>query len=125
MVHYLKIRKGLVVSEDTVERALKDMDFTYKRSALGVSIYAPSEEGKAREVERIVKEIHTLTQQKDCELVALDELYFSTEPCVVRGWQKKRWPPKNTLSGDETATHVIWMLESQDKKILLEKITVG
>ena len=38
MVHYLKTRKGLVVSEDTVERALKDMDFTYKRSALGVSI---------------------------------------------------------------------------------------
>jgi len=125
MVHYLKTRKGLVVSEDTVERALKDMDFTYKRSALGVSINAPSGEEKAREVKRIVKEIRTLTQEKDCEIVALDESYFSTEPYVVRGWQKKRWPPKDTLSGDETATHVIWMLESQDKKILLEKITMG
>jgi len=125
MVHYLKTRKGFVVSEDTVERALKDMDFTYKRSARGVSIHAPSEEEKAGEVKRIVEEIHTLTQQKDCEIVALDESYFSTEPYVVRGWQKKRWPSKDTLSGDEKATHVIWMLESQDKKILLEKITLG
>jgi len=125
MVHYLKTRKDLVVSEDTVERALKDMDFTYKRSALGVSIHAPSEEEKSKEVKSIVREIQTLTHQKDCEIVALDESYFSTEPYVVRGWQKKRWPPKDTLSGDETATHVIWMLESHDKKILLEKITVG
>lgn len=125
MVHYIKTQKGLYVSEDTVERALKDMEFTYKRSALSVSINAPSEEQKAREVKRIVKEIQTLTKQKDCEIVALDESYFSTEQYVVRGWQKKRWPPKGTLSGDETATHVIWMLESKDKKILLEKITVG
>ena len=85
------------MSEDTVERALKDMEFTYKRSALSVSINAPSEEQKAREVKRIVKEIQTLTKQKDCEIVALDESYFSTEPYVVRGWQKKRWLPKDTL----------------------------
>jgi len=125
MVHYLKNRKDLVVSEDTLERALKDMDFTYKRSALGVSIHAPSKEEKAREVKRIIEEIQTLTHQKDCEIAALDESYFSTEPYVVRGWQKKRWPPKDTLSGYKTTSHVIWMLESQDKKILLEKITVG
>ena len=125
MVHYLKTRKGLEVSEDTIERALKDMEFTYKRYALGVSTNAPSKEAKAQEVTRIVKEIQTLTEQKDCEIVALDESYFSTEPYVVRGWQKKLWPPKDTLSVDKAATHVIWMLESQDKKILLEKITVG
>jgi transposase len=89
MVHYLKTRKGLIVSEDTVERALKDMEFTYKRSALGISIHALSEEEKAREVKSIVNEIQTLTQQNDCEIVALDESYFSTEPYVIRGWQKK------------------------------------
>ena len=43
---------------------------------------------KTREVKSIVKEIQTLTHKKDCEIVDLDESYFSTEPYVVRGWQK-------------------------------------
>ncbi len=63
IVHYIKTQKGVGVSEDTVERALKDMEFTYKRSALSVSMKAPSKEEKAREVKRIVREIQTLTKQ--------------------------------------------------------------
>jgi len=122
MVDYMRTLKGFVVSEDTVERSLKDMEYTYKRIALSVSENAPSKEEKLHKVEKMVKEIHELLKEANCEVFALDESHFSTEPYVVRGWQKKLWPPENTNSGEKRSTHNVWMLESENKKILLEKI---
>lgn len=125
MVHYINSRKGFNVSEDTVERSLKDMGYTYKRPSKRVSLEAPSRDEKLEKVSKIVDEIRELSNRKDCEVLALDESYFSTEPYLVRGWQKKRWPPEDTLSSKKRKTHVLWLLESTDKKILLEKIGEG
>jgi len=122
IVHYLKNQRGVDVSEDTVERSLKDMRYTYKRPKISVSEKAPSEEEKLEAVRKIVDEIMELIQKKDCVIVALDESHFSNEPYRVRGWQKKRWPPEDILSCKKGKNHILWLLESPDKKILLEKI---
>lgn len=124
IVYYMKNQRGVDVSEDTVERALKDMEYTYKRPKISVSEKAPSEEEKVEAVRKIVDEIFELTQRKDCVIIALDESHFSNEPYRVRGWQKKRWPPEDIISCKKGKDHILWLLESPDKKILLEKIKV-
>jgi len=125
MVHYLNNRKGLTVSEDTVARALKDMGYTYKRPGKRVGVNAPTKEKKQEQVQKIIAEIQKLQNREDCEIFALDESHFSTEPYLVRGWQKKRWPPTDTNTGAQRTSHVLWLLESEDEKILLEKIETG
>jgi hypothetical protein len=75
--------------EDTIERALKEMDYTYKRSAKGVSEKAPGKEEKKEAITRLIAEIMEFEKQHDCEIFALDESHFSTEPYLIRGWQKK------------------------------------
>jgi transposase len=124
MLNYLKTKKGLTTSEDTVERALKDLGYTYKRPSKSVSDKSPSKEEKAREIKNIIDEINELAKEKDCEIFALDETHFSTEPYIIRGWGKKRWPPEDSLSGQKRKDHILWMLESRSEKILLEKITI-
>lgn len=125
MVHYLNNHKGLIVSEDTVLRALKEMGYTYKRPGKRVGGNAPTKEEKLEQVQKIIAEIQELQNREDCEVFALDESHFSTEPYLVRGWQKKRWPPTDTNVGAQRKSHVLWLLESEDEKILLEKIETG
>jgi transposase len=122
MVHYLKNKEGLHVSEDTVTRALKEMGYRYKRPGKRVGINAPAKEEKAAQVQKIIAEIQALQKRGDCEIFALDESHFSTEPYLVRGWQKKRWPPPDTDIDTQRKSHVLWLLESKNEKILLEKI---
>jgi len=122
MVHYLNRQKNLTVSEDTVLRALKDMGYTYKRPGKRVGDNAPTKEEKIKRVQEIIAEIQELQNREDCEIFALDESHFSTEPYLVRGWQKKRWPPTDTNVGAQRKSHVLWLLESENEKILLEKI---
>ena len=122
IVYYMKNKKEVDVSEDTVERSLKDMGYTYKRPKICVSEKAPSEEEKIEAVNKIVDEILELTMRKKCVIIALDESHFSNEPYRVRGWQKKRWPPEDIRSCKKGKNHILWLLESPDKKILLEKI---
>jgi transposase len=122
MVHYLNKKQGLTVSEDTVERALKEMGYTYKRPGKRVGDNAPTKGEKFEQVQKIIAEIRELQNREDCEIFALDESHFSTEPYLVRGWQKKRWPPTDTNAGAQRKAHVLWLLESEDEKILLEKI---
>lgn len=125
IVHYLKSQKELNASEDTVERSLRDMGYRYKRPAKSVSAKAPSKEEKIKRIKKMVEEIKELTMQRDCEIFALDESHFSTEPYIVKGWQKKRWSFQDTFSSQKGKTHVLWLLESQEKKILLEKVGAG
>lgn len=113
---------GLHVSEDTVTRALKGMGYRYKRPGKSVGINAPTREEKAAEVQKIIAEIQALQTRGDCEIFALDESHFSTEPYLVRGWQKKRWPPPDTDINAQRKSHVLWLLESKNEEILLEKI---
>ena len=123
IAHYLKESHGLTASDDTIERALKDCGFTYKRPSKSVSPKAPDREAKKAAVEKIVSEIQQLVSGGEWEIFALDESHFSTEPYITRGWIKKRWPPKNSRLNATGNRHVLWSIESDDTKILLEKIS--
>ena len=122
IAYHVNNKLGLDVSRDTVVRALKNMGYTYKRPSKTVPGIAPSPEEKRLAVSRIVEQIKALIKKKDCVVYALDESHFSTEPYLVQGWFKKRWPPQNPNEHQKRKSYVLWMLESDDTKILLEKI---
>ncbi len=123
IVHYLTNKRGIVSSDDTVERALKDCGFSYKRPSKTVSSRAPDRETKKAAIEEIVSQIRELMSGGEWEVFALDESHFSTEPYIARGWIKKRWPPEDLGTPQERKRHVLWSIESKDTKILLEKIS--
>ena len=122
ITHAAKRDLNIEVSKDTVLRALKDMGYTYKRPAKTVPGTAPSPEEKRTAIRQIVDEIKELLKRKDCEIYALDESHFSTEPYLVQGWFKKRWPPQDPDTLQARKSHILWLFESYDTKILLEKI---
>ena len=117
---YLK-KQGVAASEDTIERALKRKDYRYKRAAKAVPAKAPNKRDKKKIVSSIINKIQRELNKGPCEVFALDESHFSTEPYVVSGWQKKLWPPDDSNSKQEGANHSVWLLEFSDKKILLEE----
>jgi len=118
-------KQGLCASEDTIERALKKRSYRYKRSGRSVPLYAPSKEAKQTAVAELVEKISKEIKQGDCEVFALDESHFSTEPYVVSGWQKKLWPPTNTDTKKARARLTVWLLEFPNSKILLEEYSLG
>jgi len=70
----------------------------------------------------MIEGIQDLLSKGETEIYALDESHFSTEPYLVRGWFKKRWPPQDTDQLSEGKSHVLWLLKSGDTEILLEEI---
>ena len=113
---------NLNASSKTVTRALKNMGYVYKRPSKTVPGHAPSKEKKQDTVKKMVNEILKIIDQQESVIYALDESHFSTEPYLVKGWFKKRWPPQNSNTQKERKSHLLWMLEYQNTKILLEKI---
>ena len=113
---------NLNASSKTVTRALKNMGYVYKRPSKTVPGHAPSKEKKQDTVKKMVNEILKIIDQQESVIYALDESHFSTEPYLVKGWFKKRWPPQDSNTQKERKSHLLWMLEYQNTKILLEKI---
>jgi hypothetical protein len=112
----------LETSTRTVTRALKDMGYVYKRPSKTVPGHAPSKEEKREAVQEMVQNIIERIDLDNSVIYALDESHFSTEPYLVRGWFKKRWPPSYSDTQKKRKSHLLWMLESQNTKILLEEI---
>ncbi len=121
LVDWLATHKSIQASEDTVERALKERGYRYHRTAKRVPEHAPSKEEKQVSINKMIDEIKCAIDSQKCEILALDESHFSTEPYVQSGWQKKLWPPADPNPKKEGTTHRIWRLEFGDKKILLEE----
>lgn len=117
-----KTKINLSVSGDTVTRALKAMGYSYKRPAKTVSARAPTKDEKTKMVESMIEGIKGILFKGETEIYALDESHFSTEPYLVRGWFKKRWPPQNSNKQQARKSHLLWMLKSGDTEILLEEI---
>ena len=113
---------NLNASSKTVTRALKNMGYVYKRPSKTIPGHAPSKEEKRDIVKNIVREVLKIIDQKESEIYTLDESHFSTEPYLVQGWFKKRWPPQDSNTQKERKPHLLWMFEYKDTKILLEKI---
>jgi len=112
----------LDTSTKTVTRALKDMGYVYKRPSKAVPGHAPSKEEKRIAVQAMVQKIIEIIDLDNSVIYALDESHFSTEPYLVQGWFKKRWPPSNSDPQKERKPHLLWMLESENTKILLEEV---
>ena len=122
IVHDAAIKLNLSVSGNTVTRALKAMGYSYKRPTKTVSARAPDKKEKTDRVKVMVEEIKGILSTGETEIYALDESHFSTEPYLVRGWFKKRWPPQNRDKLQKRKSHILWVLESANTKILLEEI---
>ena len=119
IAYHVNSKIGLNVSRDTIVRALKSMGYSYKRPSKTVPGTAPSAEEKRLAVSQIAKQINDLIKKKDCVVYALDESHFSTEPYLVQGWFKKRWPPQDSNEQKKKKSHVFWMLEFDDTNIHL------
>ncbi len=120
--HDAALKLGLSVSGDTVTRALNDMGYSYKRPAKTVPARAPDKKEKAERVKSMIEEIKGILSKGETEIYALDESHFSTEPYLVRGWFKKRWPPQNRDKLQKGKSHILWMLKSRDTEVLLEEV---
>ena len=122
IAHDIRENLKISVSNDTVIRALKNMDYSYKRPSKTVSPSAPSAEEKIAVVNKIIHDIKKIISQEKSVIYALDESHFSTEPYLVQGWFKKRWPPWDSSKPQEKKSHILWLLEYENTKILLEKV---
>ena len=113
---------NLNTSSKTVTRALKSMGYVYKRPSKTIPGHAPTKEEKQNTVKKMVQEILKIIDHKESVIYTLDESHFSTEPYLVQGWFKKRWTPQDLNTKKERESHLLWMFEYQDTKILLEKV---
>jgi transposase len=118
----IKKRTNISISNDTVIRSLKDLGYSYKRPSKTVPPTAPTREEKIASIKKMLHEIEAIIKDKDSIIYALDESHFSTEPYLVQGWFFKRWPPPDMHQQQKRKSHILWMLESKDKKVLLEAV---
>jgi len=123
--HHLQVAYGIQVSEDTVIRGLKSLGYTYKRPCKTVPPQAPSVQEKRAAIEEMIRAIEKLLRERECEVLILDESHFSTEPYLVRGWFKKRWPPSDSRFQKKRKLHHIWLLKFEERAFLLEAIRAG
>ncbi|MEA3452189.1 MAG: IS630 family transposase [Bacteroidota bacterium] len=123
--NWLAEQRGIFCSQDTLERALKDSGYSYKRSGKKVSERAPSKEEKLEKMSIMLDEIKAKIKKGNCEIFALDESHFSNEPYVVKGWQKKLWFKTDSNASKAGKKDNIWLLEFKDRKILLEECYFG
>jgi len=112
----------LSVSGDTVTRALNDMGYSYKRPSKTVPARAPDKKEKAKQVYAMIEKIKDILSRGETEIYALDESHFSTEPYLVRGWFKKRWPPSDSNALQKRKSYILWVLKFGDTEVLLEEI---
>lgn len=119
LAQWLKDHRDIETSHDTIERALKSCDYTYRRASRKPP-RAQSKEDQKLEIKKMVNQIIT-NIKGSAQVLALDESHFSTEPYVVSGWQKKLWPPTDSNSKETREDISIWRIEFGNTKILLEK----
>jgi hypothetical protein len=82
----------------------------------------PSRQEKEAAMREIINDIQQVMEHHDCEIFVSDESHFSTEPYLIRGWFKKRWPPQDSNKLQARKSHILWMLKSGDSEILLEEV---
>ena len=115
-------KSGRLFSTDTIERALHDAGYVYKRPRKSVPEIAPTKEEKLAKVMDIIKDIQEIIGKQDAEIFALDESHFSTEPYVVRGWRKRGelFFPAHIFK--KTKRRHVWRIQFGPKMFLLEKM---
>jgi len=117
-------KSGKKISEDTVERALKRSDFSYRKAKKGVSLNAPSKEEKIERIENLIEEIKTFIGNEKANIISLDETHLSSEPYLIKGWYKKN-STYFTDAQEKGELYDFWSLEYQGTTIILEKRKKG
>lgn len=121
IVEYLKAERGMIISIDTVKRALKKMGYSFKRPTKAVPTGALSEEEKRKAVQNLITEIESSIQQdKPYEIFSIDESHFNTDPFMSRGWIR-RGEKKTSFVGQSRSKNVVWCLKFNDKAYVLQK----
>lgn len=112
---------GTAISADSVERALHDAGYSFKRAKKSVPAKAPGKSEKLAKVKEIAGKISSLKENGDVEVMFLDESHFSTDPYVTRGWHKRGEPffPANAIKAGKL--HNIWGIRSGKRCFLLEE----
>ena len=121
LIAQYKKETGLTISEDGVERSLKESGYSYKRAKRTVPVEAPSKEEKLAAVRSIASEIVALRKVTDVDVLFVDESHFSTEPYVAMGWHKRGKPFFPADSGKTGRMHHIWRVRTAKGSFLLEK----
>jgi len=116
-----KKETGKFLSEDTIERALKDSGYSYKKPKKVVSAKAPSKKEKLEAVKEIIIQVKDMLKKEDTEVLFLDETHFSTEPYLVKGWYKKGIFFSSSKLFSKGGLHSAWRIQSGKKTILLEE----
>lgn len=93
--HALSKHFNIETSEDTIERALHDLGYSYKRPSKKPSTNQVNKEEKRAQFNQTLNQIKALSERETCEIYAMDETHFSTEPYLVRGWFLKKNTPSD------------------------------
>mgnify|MGYP001404507979 CR=1 FL=1 len=113
-------KTGESISEDTIERALKKADFSYRKAKKSVPLTAPSKEEKIEKVNNLIEEIKEFMKNDKVQIISLDETHLSSEPYLIRGWYKKN-STFDTYTPQEGELYDFWCLEYQGTRFFLEK----
>lgn len=109
------------ISASTMERALKEAGYSWKRPAKSVPKEAPSKKDKLARLEEIFEEIKEFARDASTDIKFVDEAHFSTEPNRIKGWYKTGESFHFKHSSKKRKLHYFWHLDNEGTKILLEK----
>lgn len=109
------------ISHDSVSRAMKKMDYSYKRPQKSPSVKAPSKEEKVIRIKEIMEEIKADIGEDDCEIFCSDESHFTNEPYLTRGYFKKGRESIDSDTGKTRNPKSFWIIEYAQRRFLLEE----
>jgi transposase len=109
------------ISHDSVSRAMKKMNYSYRRPQKSPSVNAPSKEEKVLRVKAIIEEITAAIGEDDCEIFCCDESHFTNEPYLTRGYFKKGGESINPNTRETRNPKSFWVTEYGQRRFLLEE----
>lgn len=113
-------RFGQSISHDTVQRALRELGYSYKRSRLSVSPNAPSKEEKVEQVRQLIDEINQALDDDNIEVIFVDETHVNNQPYISRGWSKKKSSDNAADTTETGRKNRIWRVEFKGDEILFQ-----
>lgn len=109
------------ISHDSVSRAMKKLNYSYKKPQKSPSVKAPSKEEKVAKVEAIMEQIKADIGNEDCEIFCSDESHFTNEPYLTRGYFKKGSQGTYPNTSKEGNPKSFWLIKYAQRRFLLEE----
>ena len=119
IIDSFKKERGEKISHDSVSRAMKMLNYSYKKPQKSPSIKAPSKEEKIAKVEKIITHIIHDMSEKDCEVFCSDESHFTNEPYLTKGYFKKGREGAHPYSLQAGDAKSLWCIKSAQRGFLL------